>query len=486
MVKGLLLLLALLPLAAMAAEPGVWIELESRQVELGQPLSGALHTRGIPQAPTPEDLKPLEQGFSLQDIGTVETSEVEGATRSRLPFTLYPRQSGTLTLPALAIAGRHSETLSVEVAPAQAQGVPLAVTAMVATTNPWVREQVLITMEVITPDRFASLAIEPPQLPGFEVIALAGERTRLETAEGERTRLRSGLALFALTPGTRRLRLPPVHYRLDGGTRRLFPLPEPELEVKPLPPYVPPTLPVGRVRIDSALEGGGVGLPHELGFWQLRLEADAVPPGWLPPLQRSLVNNEQIRFLPPQSEYSAAANVGGVNARVVHRVPFSALGDGRLALPTLTVDYFDPATGRLERAVHQPPRPLVLGIPARVAIGVLALALALWALPGLWRRAVARWRCRRERGAALEALGLAEDDAALRAALRRYAAAAGGSPNISLSALQWRLGREIQPELISMLAIASYAPAQAIDLPGLRRRLQEQLKRRRCARSSRG
>lgn len=366
MVKGMLLLLGLLPLAVMAVEPRVWIELESRQVELGQPLSGALHTRGIPQAPTPDDLKPLEQGFSLQEIGTVETSEIEGAALSRLPFTLYPRQSGTLTLPALAIAGRHSETLSVEVAAAQAQGVPLTVTLGISTTNPWVREQVLITMEVITPDRFASLAIEPPKLPGFEVIPLAGERVRLETAEGERTRLRSGLALFALTPGPQRLRLPHVHYRLDGGTRRLFPLPEPELEVKPLPPYVPPTLPVSRVRIDSTLEGGGVRLPHELGFWQLRLEADAVPPGWLPPLQRSLVNNSHIRFLPPQSEHSAAANVEGVNARVVHRVPFSALGDGRLALPTLRVDYFDPATGRLERAVHQPLRPLVLGIPARV------------------------------------------------------------------------------------------------------------------------
>lgn len=114
------------------------------------------------------------------------------------------------------------------------------------------------------------------------------------------------------------------------------------------------------------------------------------------------------------------------------------------------------------------------------------LALSLWSVPGLWRRAVVLWRCRRERCAALEALGLAEDDAALRAALRRYAAAAGGSPNISLSALQWRLGRDIPPELISTLAIASYAPAQEIDLPGLRSRLQEQLKRRRCALSFRG
>ena len=283
MVRGMVLLLWLLPLTAMATDARVWIELDTQTLELGEPLRGVLYTSGIGDAPTPDDLIPLEQEFALAEIGVAETltdRAANGDKRQRLDFTLYPRHSGTLTLPALAIADRRSAPITVEVTPAVSQGSALSVTPKLSSTRPWVRQQVLITLEVITPDRFASLEIEPPPLPGFEVTDLPGERERIETADGERTRLRAGLALFALTSGAHRLRLPPVHYRLDGGTRRIFTLPEPVLEVKALPPYVPPTLPVGKVSIGSTLETEGLLRTRELGFWHIQVQADAVPPHW--------------------------------------------------------------------------------------------------------------------------------------------------------------------------------------------------------------
>lgn len=381
-----------------------------------------------------------------------------------------------LLLPLTAItADVHSEPATITVAQARSQGVVLTVTPKISTTRPWVREQVLVTLEVITPDRFASLVIEPQPLPGFEVIPLASERERIETADGERTRLRIGLALFALLPGTHRMSLPPVQYRLDGGTRRLFLLPEPILEVKALPPYVPPTLPVGRINIETALERNGSLRPGELAILRLRLKAKAMPSHWLPPLYRSLSSNEQVRYLPPQSDYSEATDSFGVNAMAEHRIPLSALGQGRLALPTLKLDYFDPATGRLERIVHQPPRPIVFGFSIQIAIVMLILVGILWAAPKLWRSATWLLRCRRERRAALDDLARAEDAATLRAGLRRYAAAAGGPSNISLGQLQQQLGEAVKPEMIKTLSVASYAPSQGEDLFVLRRAILEQL-----------
>ncbi len=476
------LLLWLLPLATMAAEPRVWIELETQTLELGEPLRGTLFTSGIGDAPTPDDLNPLEQDFALGEIGIAETLTDRAATGDklqRLEFTLYPRRSGMLTLPALVLADHRSAPITVEVTPAFSQGVALSVTPKVSSTRPWVRQQVLVTLEVITPDRFASLEIEAHPVPGFEEIALPGERERIETTDGERTRLRSGHALFALTPGAHHVRLPPVHYRLDGGTRRIFPLPEPVLEVKALPPYVPPTLPVGKVSIGSTLETEGLLRTRELGFWHIQVQADAVPPHWLPPLQRRLVSTEDMRFLPAQSDHAAQPDSRGVHARLEHRVPFTAISNGRLVLPELAMDYFDPVTGRLQRVVHRPPSALVLGIPAQLAAGAISLLLLLWVTPGLWRWGVALCRQQRERRTALIELSQAADAATLRAALRRYAAADGGSANISLTEWLQRCGGDVQQEDITTLALASYGGCNAADLHGLRDRLLQRLQARR-------
>jgi len=480
MVRGLWLLW-LLPLTAMAADARVWVELETPTVELGQPLRGAVYTSGIEQGVARADLRPLERDFALGETAELASSRGQpeaGGTQHGLSFTLYPRQSGVFTLAPLTLAGVQSEPVAITVSEAHSQGVALSVTARISSTHPWVREQVLVTLEVITPERFASLEIEPQPLPGFEVIPLPGERDRVETAEGERTRLRAGLALFALTAGSHRLALPPVRYRLEGGTRRLFPLPEPVLEVKALPPYVPPTLPVGRVSIGSRLEPEGVLGTRALGFWHIGLQADAVPPHWLPPVQRMLVTDEAIRFLPAQSDYSAAADSTGLHARAEYRVPFIPLADGRLALPALTVQYFDPSSGRLERVVHRPARPLALGLAARLAAGAVMLALLLWGAPRLWRRGIALWQRQRDRRAALLELSEAADAAALRAALRRYAAAQGGPANLSLSAWQQRYGSKDQTEEIRSLIAASYSGRQDIELHTLRKRLLQGVRAR--------
>lgn len=471
MVRGLLWLLCCLPFSTLAADARLWIELEQTSLELGQPLHGVLHARGGGSAPGGEVLQPLSREFAVQS-GVLETEQADSETdlpHYRLDFTLYPRRSGTLTIPPLEFADSRSEALTVEVSPALSQGEALAVTPAISTIRPWVREQVLVTLEVITPDTLASLAIEPPELPGFEVIPLNSERERIETAQGERTRLRSGLALFALTPGSHAISLPPLRYRLDGGTRKRLPLPAFELEVKPLPPYVPPTLPVGKVSIDSSLEPRGLLRTRQLGFWHIALRADAVPPHWLPPLQPLLGSNDDVRLSPPRREYSTAADSRGVHARLDYRVPFHPLSDGRVALPELALDYFDPQSGRLERVVHRPPRPLSLGLVARLLLAALLLAVLLWSVPRVWRRGKALWRCRRERRAALIALSHAEDVAALRAALRRYAAADGSPGNITLTHWWQRHGGSLPAETMVTLAAASYGGRQDVDLPALRR-----------------
>ena len=179
MVRGLLWLLLWLlcglPLSVLADEARLWLELEQTSVELGQPLHGVLHAHGTGRAPDSEQLQPLSREFAVQS-GVMETAPADSesdVTHYRLDFTLYPRRSGTFTIPALVLADSRSEALTVEVSPALSQGEALRVTPAISTTRPWVREQVLVSLEVITPDPLASLEIEPPLLPGFEVLPLS-------------------------------------------------------------------------------------------------------------------------------------------------------------------------------------------------------------------------------------------------------------------------------------------------------------------------
>ncbi len=463
-IAEVLILLLLCGHSARAApEPALRLALEGTQVELGQPLRGAVISDPSAPPPTREDLRSLEGDFEVQVRDGPEPL-ANGA--HRLPFRLYARHTGEILLSG------PGAPVAVTVTDANVRSEPLRVRHQLSSATPWVRQQVLLTMEVITPEPHASLRLDPPSLPGVEVVPLPPSSEPVQTAAGPRTRLRAGWALFPLAPGAYRLDLPPVHYRLDGGTRRLFPLGPVELAVRPLPPYVPPTMPVGRVALASRLEPAGLLHKDHLAHWHLTVSAPAVPAPWLPPVLRALKSGPALRYLPAQSVLETSPDGSGVHALAEHTVPFRPLADGRLALPQLEVQYFDPDSGRLERVVHVPPRPLVLGIPARWAAVALVATLLAWALPRLWHRGRARWQSRVARRAALAELSRAADAAALRGALRRYLAATGAPANLPLERLQGCL----PPELLARLTAASYGSAQEVDLPALRNSLLRALR----------
>ena len=477
MVRSIALLLPLLviPLTVIASDARVRLDVESARVELGNPLHATLFTRGINRKPTISDLKPLRQSFALADVSEVM---VQGEDR-RLSITLYPLQSGSLTVPALNIDGHRSEPFTVEVLPATSRGIPLNVTSGISITRPWVRQQVLVTIEVITPDRFASLDVDLPQYPGLEVITIPGERVRIVTEKGERTRLRAGYALFALTPGIQSVQLPPVRYRLEGGTRRLFYPPETHLDVRALPPYIPPTLPVGKVEITSQTETDSWLMPRELAFWHIGLKADAIPPQWLPSVQRMLVSTNDIKFMPAEIYRTATPTGSGVHASNDYRIPFRPISQGWSVLPTLAVDYFDPARGMLKRAVLQPRHILVVGNTVRFILLVLALTLLALKVKKVFLRFLALWRKFRACSIAISYLEGADDANAVRAALRCYASAGSINHNLSLLEVQRKIGQGISDSDIKQLQELSYSSEQEGDFQALRQRFIEALRSQR-------
>ena len=144
--------------------------------------------------------------------------------------------------------------------------------------------------------------------------------------------------------------------------------------------------------------------------------------------------------MPADSTRGTSPDRLGVNGQVVHRIPFKPTASGRVALPELRVQYFDPDTGKLMVVTHQAESRLALGFAWRSVIAVAMAGLLLLAGRALYRRAWRLARRRRIRQLALAQIACAPDVHAMRAALRLFADAEDWPHNLSLSgwARRWR------------------------------------------------
>lgn len=292
----------------------------------------------------------------------------------------------------------------------------------------WQRERTTLTVEVQSTDRFATLEASLPRIEGVDVQALPA--TNEAGADGKRV-LRLSWQLSAHTPGTQTLQLPLIRYNLNGRDAAQWQPPLQTLEVQALPPYLPPTTPVGKVQIESHIEPSGVLQPQHLAYWHVSLHSDTVNTAQFPPILKQVKNTHGVEVFP--------ATVRAVREpplqRLDYRIPFKAQGSGTLDLPTLQWHWFDPATGRLEQVTYSPPRPWVLGWVWHGVSGVFSLLAVLAGLGFGVKLAGKHWRRWRSKQRMLQALQPPDSPQKVRNAMRDCAATHGWAENLSLA--QW-------------------------------------------------
>lgn len=293
----------------------------------------------------------------------------------------------------------------------------------------WQRERTVLMVEVHSRDRFANLEASLPRIDGVDVQTIPASNEA--GADGQRV-LRIGWALFAYTPGAQTLQLPPIRYHLNGRDVTQWQAPAQTLMVQALPPYLPPTIPVGKVAIESRIEPAGWLQPDHLAYWHVRLHSDAVSSAQFPPILKQMQGVDGVEILPAKVERAAQAN--GV-FRLDYQIPFKPQGNGRLALPVLKWHWFDPDSGRLEQVEYQPPRPWVVAWIWRVVLGFTASSLLLAGLfiaGKVGSRHVRQWRSKRK---VVQALLQGADLQTVRDAMRACAITHGWSSNFSIG--QW-------------------------------------------------
>ncbi len=301
----------------------------------------------------------------------------------------------------------------------------------------WQRQQVILTVEVPTPDEFARLEFEELELTDFEVIDLEFERTE---ANGKRS-IKIGWITFPLVAGQYKIELPKIVYRPSSGRKIKLKIPLQNLHVKSLPSYIPATMPIGKVEIKSTVEKGYIAILAKLHNtqtlinWNIELITNDVLPQTIPPILRQIKTNKALDVFPETSDKKQLKTYTGFQQNIHYKVPVKALQSGQLDLPKLSIQYFDPSDGKLKRANAQAPTQWALHHYLQCFLLALLLVGALFALIKIFKHIQVYRLKRRMIHQAINEIKQAKNTDEIRTALHNLSQAKGWKSNTTLQQL---------------------------------------------------
>ena len=290
--------------------------------------------------------------------------------------------------------------------------------------NVWQRQQVLISLDVVTDDPFARLDSQEFALKGFTVIPFKQQRT---TVKNE-TILSMKWAVFPFVVGDYHLELPRIRYRPNSGRPEKLTLPTLPIKVRRLPIYVPPTMPVGEIELESSWNNGLWVSTKQLLDWNIKVIANNVVKQTLPPLSRQLKTTESLQIFPMQQTSQTQQSDQGIINQQLYKIPLKALSSGKLELPNIQIQYFEPESGKLQKASIKPPFVIALRYWMQWFLVLLLVAL-LKITPKL--NSIHRKFLNRQQ--ALQALKQAENYQQIRSAINRFSITKNWEENITLS-----------------------------------------------------
>jgi hypothetical protein len=417
------------------------------------------------------ELAALKQTFRIQNI-RYHSGQVR--------LSLLPRTGTTAPLLPILTSKRNN---TVHLARKyQVDGKPVHLKVLISSQQAWQREHIRVTVEVRSTEKFFSISTDSEKVTGFDVLTSPVIRATTRINGKPRYVRRMSWHLNSLLAGTHAIELPAVRYNSGGRVKQLIRLPRLRFHVSSLPRYIPPLMPVGKIEVKAALDSDYVN-PGKLGFLRLTIKSAGIQARQLPGLQKYLVSNSELVFLPAEVRKQNSATVDLINGSVTYRVPFKTRRSGSIHLPRLELQYFDPDTGVIRK--YQYALPPVFGLAWYWR--TLAALLALWLLAVVVRASWRRWlRYRRYRiliNQAFQLLASTRDSASIRQALGLVASAEGWHANTSLT--EWLRfytryhGKERDlSQTLNEISRAIYA-GEDVDLHDTATRLQQLISRNR-------
>jgi hypothetical protein len=359
--------LIMLSVCAHAAEVRAWLDRNTMQ--LGETVTLNVEVSDSMTAAKP-DFSPLETDFTLS--GTQSSSSVNivnGQSSSKLLWAvaLEPKHAGTLTIPALSVAGQNTQPVTLIVQPASTvsgkAGDDVYIETTIEPRTPYVQQQVGMTVKLYFSVSLIDGSLDDPQAPGLIVRKVGGQDSNFSADVGGRRYRVLERRYVVQAEKSGQISLPPIMFRghaMDRNDANSFfsrghnvtahsdPI---TLDVRPRPATsgTDAWLPARSLTLTAeGIDGtttAHVGEPLTL---TLRLQADGLGFEQLPELTLPKIDGADI-----YPDKTSTQNKDTIDLTVGERerkfaiVPNRA---GSLVIPSISVGWWDTAHDRAETA----------------------------------------------------------------------------------------------------------------------------------------
>lgn len=353
-----------------AATASLSARIDHPQVQLGKPVifSLVLHT-GLSQpakTATEIDIAGLRQFFYIDDKETRQRQQDNGD--QLWTWRLYPYATGRWQIPAIQVGTERSLPVPVEVIDAIDPKTQhrIQVEHMLSTRRPWARQQFTLITRLTTQADLRRFTQSRPQIPRLDFLPL----DTVTEQQAQTYQYTSALVITAHSAGRYNLNLPPLSVIRDGVVTHRFYSPPQEIDVRPLPVYLPATVPVAKLRLVSMPENVFAFTDH-LRRLNFKLEAVGNADLNTLALDSRLKNTQSLRFYPAtiSTQRNKAATSEGVSQYISVSVPYKANQQGRLPVAGWQLSYFDPQDSQLHK--------LDIRMPAVYAVNVWLFSIVV-------------------------------------------------------------------------------------------------------------
>jgi hypothetical protein len=333
------------------ASSGLEVKLSADRIELGKPVWLQISSASTSPSLHLIDLGNLQQDFHIDK--PVEADDLPDSMRQSWKWRLYSYDTGKKSVPELHFDGLRSKPLQLTVTPAidDKTGTEISLASTVSEKQPWMRQQVLFSYRAKTKMSRAQFRIGSPNNGNFLVESLLTEQTSAGSGKDQLHYYQLGWAFFPIKQGKQTVILPPLELVRDGVmTHRFYHQPL-RLDVKPLPAYLPATIPVGRIELNIT-RPYRLFLQDNLENIQLSVIGSNTLATSLPDIRNQLTSNADLRIYPDSPTSKQTISDGGIVSRIDYRIPVKAPVQGLTTTGEIRTSYFDPKTGTLETSQY--------------------------------------------------------------------------------------------------------------------------------------
>ena len=350
---------------------GITVELDTSQIEVGQQLRMTLtydprEAQGLP------DLRPLQVDFNI--LATEQSTSytvINGQARSigQWGIVLEPKHTGIITIPALRIGALTSDPMQLNVNPSthaspkpstnsNISGVdtqdPVALTVSVDNKKPYLNQEILYKVRLISSRRLLDARYQPPQVEDAILFPL-GESQQYQTTRGN-VIYQVNEQIYAIFPqksGPLHIIPPSLHALTEDFS------PEPitltgdavTLQVQPLPTQMKrhEWLPSKLVRLQESYEQTETKLTQGATIVRnIELQAQGLVAQLLPEI--TFADTANLRIYPGQPERDNRIQQGELWGRYKLKITYVFPSVGMVELPAIKIPWFNVKTQKLELA----------------------------------------------------------------------------------------------------------------------------------------